>query len=266
MAEEPIRLPPPTEPVMALVDKAIERGMSPDQLGKLLDLARQWRADREAEAFANALARFQAECPPVQKGRAVMNKDGKTVRYKFAGFEDVMRLAGPHLAANGISVSFWTPEVEGTDFVITCRLQVGAHYQDRSFRAPRPDMQAIAKSMYMSEPQAFGFVLSYFKRYAFCAAAGVVVCDEDNDAAIGPDQVMSAQQAATPITKEQQTELRDLLDVLANLGHPADLNRFCKIYGANAIKDIKTSEYPKALSALAQAIAKKQREREEVAT
>lgn len=246
-----VALPPPTIAPMQIVADAIRSGMEPDKLGKLFDLARDWAKDRAAEIYAEALKNFQSQVGPIPKGRAVKNKDGSP-RYKYAGFEDVMIHCQPHLSRNGISVSFWTPKEESADFVIVCRLQVGSHCEDRPFRAPKPDMQAIAKSMYMSEPQAFGFVLSYFKRYAFCAAASVTVCDEDNDAVNAPI-------IAAPLDSEELAELNDLCQQWSSAhGGKRRVNAetFAKIFGGTSLETIPRDRFADACAQLRNDIAR----------
>jgi len=165
----------------------IEKGYNPDALAKLMDVAERWQANQAAAAYAEALAGFQADCPMVPKSRVVKNREekGGSVRFKFAGFEDVMSVARPHLKAHRIAVTCFTPKEEGVEFTMVCRLRVGCHFEDHPFRGPKPDLAEIAKASHITQPQAYGLVLSYYKRYAFCAAAGVVVADEDNDAAAG---------------------------------------------------------------------------------
>jgi hypothetical protein len=61
----------PVEPnPLAMIAAAVERGMSPDQLGKMFDLAERHEKAEAARTFAAALSAFQAECPVIGKGRA----------------------------------------------------------------------------------------------------------------------------------------------------------------------------------------------------
>jgi hypothetical protein len=170
----------PRDP-MALISAAIAQGMPVSELTGLFELQRQWSADRAAEAFAEALTGFQADCPMVQKTRNVTAKD-KSVKYRFAGYEDVMAVARPHLANHKIAHSFSTPAAADGQYVIVCHLRVGSHAEDRPYTCQAPDIKKLAADTYCNEPQAQGSWLSYMKRYAFCGATGVVVCDEDNDA------------------------------------------------------------------------------------
>jgi hypothetical protein len=186
---------------LSLIEAAIEKGIDPDKLGKLLDLQERWERSEAAKEFAAALAGFQKACPMVQKKRAVKSKDGNQ-KYKFAGFEDVIQVAKPHLATFGIYYSFSSPQLDGPDYVMNCHLQVGSHEVIRPFVAQKPNIDALAKAMYCNEAQAVGGWQSYMKRYSFCAATGLVVCDEDTDAGA----------IAGSIDSKQMIEINTLLD------------------------------------------------------
>src|SRR5690606_41311756 len=46
---------------MDLLDRAMQRGMDAEALGKLLDLQQRWEADQARKAFVQAMAAFKAE-------------------------------------------------------------------------------------------------------------------------------------------------------------------------------------------------------------
>lgn len=174
----PVRIDP-----MTVIAQMIEKGYDPSALAQMMELKRQYDKDRAAEAFAEAIAGFQAECPQILKENVVMNKDvAKGERYRFASFENVMTAISPYLAKFRIAVTFSSPpQPDGMNLTI-CRLQVGNHFADHPFSAPWPNIERIATAMYMTEAQAVGMVRSYFKRYALCDALNLVVAKEDNDA------------------------------------------------------------------------------------
>lgn len=195
----------PPDP-MTLLRLMIEKGTSPDQLGKMMDLQERWEAGRAKAAFGAALAAFQQECPPIQKLRAVRNKPSNgasegTIRYKWAAYEDIMPICGPILARHKIGVQFSTPTTKER-FDMTLRVRVGSHTEDYPFSAPMPDLGKIAGAMYLTEPQAFGLVMSYFKRYHFCSTFNVVVVGEDNDVAT------AVAQSVTPASDEDVARIR----------------------------------------------------------
>jgi hypothetical protein len=224
----------PSNP-MALVQAAIDKGIDPERLGKLLDLAERWEANQAAAEFSKALTAFQRECPPVHKGRPVMGKGGSQVRYSFAGYDDIMVVVGPILARHGICVDFQTPTTRD-EFKVVMRIRVGAYYEDKTFSAPMPDLAKLASATYMTEPQAFGTVLSYFKRYTLCAGLNITVTNEDTDAAAPPDGGITA------------AEVQEVGQMIYD--KRVDLQRFLAWAGVKTIRDMDRATYKKAVDYL----------------
>src|SRR5690606_26563581 len=56
---------------MDLLDRAMQRGMDAEALGKLLDLQQRWEADQARKAFVQAMAAFKAEPLKIDKKKAV---------------------------------------------------------------------------------------------------------------------------------------------------------------------------------------------------
>ena len=209
---------------MAIIEAAINRGIDPDQLGKLLDLQERYERNRAAEAFGAAIARFQRDCPPITKSRKV---DAGPMRYRFASYDDVMKHAGPLLAECGIAVSFST-ETTDRGLRATCRVRVGIHAEDYTLEVPIPDMR-------VNDTQKYGAALSYVKRYALCAALNIVVTDEDNDAT-GLGKLVSAEQIA---------EIKRLVEKT-----DTDHGRFLKWAGVASLDAMTVPKYHEAVAYL----------------
>lgn len=209
---------------MSLLAAAVEQGMDPDQLGKLLDLQERYEKNRAAEAFGAAISRFQRLCPQVHKGRKV---EAGPMRYQYASFDDVMREAGPHLAACGIAISFST-EANERGIRVTTRVRVGIHAEDYTLDIPVPDMR-------VNDTQKYGAALSYAKRYGLCAALNIVVTDEDNDARYTLD----------PITAEQEIEIIELIE-----RKNANKAGFLKWLGVAQVSEIPAKRFKEAVAAL----------------
>src|SRR6202035_1152887 len=139
--ELPVHLPTQVNPLM-LLQSAIEKGIDPEKLGKLMDLVETWNKNRAAEAFANAIRDFQSSCPAVEKSSPVRGKkaaDGSPgpIHYHFAPLEDVMEVAQPHLTACGIVVT-WDTCPDGQSLKTTCHVRVGTHVEHTSITIPCP--------------------------------------------------------------------------------------------------------------------------------
>ena len=167
----------------SLLALAIEKGISVEGIEKLMVMAREVRQERARAAYVEAMSQFQSECPVIEKTREVLNKDGRTVRYKYAAMEDIKSVISGPMERNGLSFSFDTTTGDGM-MVVSCKVQHdGGHSETSDFGVP------LADSQYMSQAQNFASTLTYAKRYALCNALGLVIGDEDND--------------ATPVSKEE---------------------------------------------------------------
>lgn len=235
-----VRVPfePPSLSPLALIEKAIDKGVHPDQLGKLLDLQERWDRARAAERFAEAVTAFQSEVPAVMKKRSAGKEDTKFGTYKFASYDDVMEAAAPVLARHGVVVTF-TTEQDQQRLRIVCRVRVGTHVEETPFSIPIPAMN-------VNETQKFGAALSYGKRYALCAALNIVIAHEDPD----------AEALFENVTEQELKELRALAEE-RNINVPAFL-KVLKITSEN-LADIPRDRFNHAVSLMKQKpIAKKE--------
>lgn len=172
---------------LALVSKALDQGVDPEKLGKLIDLAEKMQAIQAKQAYAVAIAGFQADCPRVLKSRPVNKKDGGLM-YNFAAYEDVKRVTQPLEAKHHITTSFDFKLTESGHLNGTLYITVGSHTEQRSFLVP------IAKGMNTNATQDFGGAVTYLKRYLYCAAFDIVITGEDNDARFSAETINEAEQ------------------------------------------------------------------------
>lgn len=216
----------------AMTDKSMEPAQLPAVLRELMALDREYKADRAREAFAKAVAAFQAECPAVYKAKVVTLKSGGA--YGFAPIEDVMAVARPIMAKHGLSVSFDVKAGEGNVFVATCHVQHGTHVESHSIPV------VVPKEMNVNDTQKMGAMLTYARRYAVCAALNIVVTGEDTDANY-------THPAPDTITKEQEAELADLIQWSGS--DKAKFLKYCKV--AN-LSQVPASKFEAVKAALVQ--------------
>jgi hypothetical protein len=172
-----VKAEPQTVDAGQLIAQAIDKGLPIDTMERLLAMRRELKAEAAREAFFSALSNFQSECPEIQKTKTVMNKDGKTVRYKYAPLDTIIQAVKVPLKDNGFSYTIKTEQDNGSVTAI-CRLHhVEGHTEETQLTVP------VDKGSYMSAPQQIAAALTYAKRYAFCDATGIMTADEDNDAA-----------------------------------------------------------------------------------
>jgi hypothetical protein len=156
-----------------LIALAIEHGADVDRLGKLMDLQERWQAQESRRAFYEAMAAFQANCPPIPKSKEVKNRDG-TPRYKYAPLDAIIKLLREPLKACGFSWRFDSEHVEDV-LKVTCILTHSAGHSESA----TVDIPAVTGHG-TNAAQDEGSGMTYGKRYAFANVTGVTI-DEDND-------------------------------------------------------------------------------------
>lgn len=215
---------------MAIIQVALQNGAEPAQLEKLMELQERWERNRAAEAFSGAMTDFQRQCKFVGKVRdaKIVSKNGGSYGYKFASFDDVMRVAAPVLDDCRLAVSFRTEAIE-KGIRVTCRLRHGIHFEDHTLDVPIPAMN-------VNDTQRYGAALSYAKRYALCAALNIVCTDDTDD---------DGASCIDPITMEQEIEIAELIEAKG-----ADKAKFLKWMGVEKITDIPANNFTKAVTAL----------------
>lgn len=212
------------EPSVSMMLSAfIEKGITPDSVAAFSQLCalKERMDDKQAERdFAAAFAKMQGEMPKIEATKGVPNNDG-TVRYKFAPFEEIMRLAQPVLIANGFAVTF-DSKIEETRIVSICTLlHVSGHSRSNSFAC------RVGKGPPgSSESQSDGSASTYAKRFALCNALNIVIEHEQ----VGDD----ARGLGSPMDAERVVELKKRV-----AGIKADEAKFLTFAGG---KDCKTFE------------------------
>lgn len=159
----------------ALISQAIDKKVPVETMEKLLSMRRELKKEWAEEQFNTAMAEFQNECPIIDKGKAVMNSNSQTARYKYAPLEEIVRQAGPVIAKHGFSYIIKAKVAEN---VVKANVKVThkyGHSDESEFEVP------IDPKAFMNEQQKFASALTYAKRYAFCNAFGIMTGDEDDD-------------------------------------------------------------------------------------
>src|SRR5438132_10863299 len=153
-----------------MIAAAIERGLPVEQLERLMELAERWERNRAAEAWAEAVKKFQGLMPAVVKGNPVNDRNGKLL-YQFADFADIMDVAQPILDQCGIAVTFTTSQAERL-MTTTCHVRVGIHVEDTAATLSLPEIPNA------NDAQKAGGALKYGQRYSFVAALNIRVKGE----------------------------------------------------------------------------------------
>lgn len=161
----------------ALITSAIEKNASVETMERLLAMRQKLHAEYAEKELRNSMSLFQAEIPIIEKKKIVMNKDGKSIRYKYAPMDDIIKTAQPFIAKHGLCYDIDTEitlDPEGVKVVVLVYHILG-HSKKSSFWVP------LDKEAYMTDQQKWAAVQTFAKRYAFCNAFGILTGDEDND-------------------------------------------------------------------------------------
>ena len=216
---------------MSLIHLAIQRDADPAKLERLMDMQERWERNQAAKAFAESLAAFQAECPPVRKTRSAEFKGQHA--YSFAGLDDIMRQIQPLLTQHGLAVTFSASVTDAGMIDVECHIRHGTHVETARSTLPIP------AEMRVNATQKMGAAMSYAKRYALCAALNITVTDEDDDGA-GLTQ--------KPVNEEQAIIIREFAESLG-----ADVaDRFLGHMNINTFEQIPADRFDEAMGLLRQ--------------
>lgn len=134
-------------------------------------------ASDEIGELAKALSEAQGEFPVIPKSHVgKITGEGKNGRYEYsyhyADLADCVAAVQPILTAHSLSVAQFPGYADGFDTLETRVMHESGQWIEGSMRL------FLAKE----DPQAHGSAITYAKRYALCAALGIVA-DEDDDGA-----------------------------------------------------------------------------------
>lgn len=170
-----VETPPDENNPMSLIAKAIKEKIPVETMERLLALQERWEKNVAKKEFDRAMAKFQSECPVIEKTKPVYEKDGRTVRYKYAVLDSIVEQVKKPLSDNGLSYNFDEEKDEKFTTIICIVTHYLGHSQRTTFKIP------IGTEAYMSDVQKYGARMTFGKRYAFCNAFGIMTGDEDTD-------------------------------------------------------------------------------------
>src|SRR5262249_24986001 len=90
---------------LALLERALEKNLSPESLKQFMDLAERWEAIEAKKEYSQAINLFKRNPPAIEKNRHVhyTTKTGHTVDYWHATLDHVCEQITQALNAVGIS-------------------------------------------------------------------------------------------------------------------------------------------------------------------
>lgn len=213
---------------------AVEKGATVEQLNALVDLHERMEARQARKLFAEAMRKFQAECPSIKHERTakISTKGGGSYSYTYAELDVIARVINPILAKHGLSYR-WDMSADKGILTCVCTVSHEAGHSERStFVVPVDNPSA------MNDQQKVGAAMTFAQRRSLSAALGLTTTDDDPDA---------GDSDPTTIEPDQITAIEDLIaETKVNTA------RFLEYLGVKEIAHIRKSRYAEAVAALEQ--------------
>ncbi len=241
-------LVPPESSAVALIREAIINKADPAQLRELVAVRREWEGDEARKAYNAAISEFQRRAPIVEKGDEANGK-------QYARIDRIWREVRPLLTELGLSVTWQITELRGWDATAntsggssaichiegTLRHKLG-HGEKLVFDLPLPKRITTSDGRdVQNAAQQMGSANTYAKRYALCAALGIVTGDDDDGNGAGAGDLT--------VTKAQEKEIKDLLDAARGLAG-FDEKKFWAWVGCGKIGEIYKRQVPAVIESL----------------
>uniref|UniRef100_A0A6H1Z8W3 Putative Erf family protein n=1 Tax=viral metagenome TaxID=1070528 RepID=A0A6H1Z8W3_9ZZZZ len=165
--------------------------LSPEMIGQMMQLQRDWEAGEAKKAYQTAMVRVKSQLP------AVIKKDTAGKNNRFASMAAICTEATPILTAEGFNVSYPTRQ-EGDEVYVTCRITHGVHNEDFTLHAPQETITNREGKPVRPVCQDIASVVTFLRRYTLTCALGFGTADmKDID-----------KQPADPATIDTQATLR----------------------------------------------------------
>lgn len=141
------------------------------------------------KTILTALKKAQGEFPPIQRGKTanVPTKSGGSYSYSYADLGDVVDGCQPVLSANDLVLFQVGAIVDGKQALRTILGHVCGETIQSDFLLPATD-----------DYQDAGAGITYFRRYAQCAALGIVT-EEDSDGQQKPKRPAGGEVKGSPL-------------------------------------------------------------------
>jgi hypothetical protein len=219
---------PPT--ALSILDRAVNSGMTPESLEKLVALAERMADRQAAQEFNTAMAAFKAACPPVvrraENGQFKVTRNGVQQNRRYASMEDIEATIRKPLGDAGLSYRWSSATFDKGQMTLSCVVShIGGHSVESAVSLP------TASSAGCSEIQKIGAAMTYAQRYSLVQALGLTSCDEDNDGNEDPTNTISEKQAM-----DLDAEIDEL---------HVDRHRLLAFAGVDRLADIPAAMWPK---------------------
>jgi hypothetical protein len=174
--------------------------------------------------LATALSAAQAEM-----GGAVKDSANPFFKSKYADLTSVVKAIKEPFANHGLSYTQFPCAADGCVGVTTRLMHSSGQWLESEYMLP----------MVKNDPQAAGSAITYARRYALQAMAGIPTADDDAESAMlrGADKQV--------ITQKQAVNVLDLIELTGS-----DLEAFCRFIDAPSVEQMTVDQLSKAMRLL----------------
>lgn len=174
--------------------------------------------------LATALSAAQAEM-----GGAVKDSANPFFKSKYADLTSVVKAIKEPFANHGLSYTQFPCAADGCVGVTTRLMHSSGQWLESEYMLP----------MVKNDPQAAGSAITYARRYALQAMAGIPTADDDAESAMlrGADKQV--------ITQKQAVNVLDLIELTGS-----DLEAFCLFIDAPSVEQMTVDQLSKAMRLL----------------
>lgn len=163
---------------MRMLEQAVARGASLEQIAQLMTLMERHDANEARKAYHQAMAAFRGENVVVDKDKGVgytSKRTGDDTSYRHATLGNGAEKLGPALAKHGLNYS-WTPSQDAHGIAVTCTLTHRLGHSESVTLKAGADTSGKKNSI-----QAIASTVSYLERYTLFAITGTATKDMDDD-------------------------------------------------------------------------------------
>lgn len=156
-----------------LLQIAVEKGASVEQLEKLITLHERWDRENARKDYCAARAKFQGACPTIKKDREVAYGNTK---YQYATLSGITSQVRDTLESCGLTYRWEIKDRQDGGIEVTCILShISGHSESNTMSAAPDDSGA------KNDIQQRGSTVSYLQRYTLIGALGIASAVEDDD-------------------------------------------------------------------------------------
>lgn len=168
-------IPMPEATPMQVLAMAVQKGLAPETLDKMMGLQERWEANQARKAFDAAMAAARAEIKPIVKRREVdfTSNRGRT-NYKYEDLAQIAEEIDPILGRHGLSYRYRSAQ-DAKQLSVTCIICHSAgHFEETTLCADNDE------SGNKNSIQAIGSAATYLQRYTLKLALGLSAAHDDD--------------------------------------------------------------------------------------